>query len=201
MLLVLGTILPLNKGKHSFMLCVEYFLKSHYLDSLTLPSFFISNGLLPCEFRRQYLSHAVLQAKNASNSDGLVGSAQGASDSGLLDLLEGKLAVLQFQIKIRDELEAIASNFESSVAMQDSDQNGPVLDGDSSDDSSLANAANEKAMELSSELKSVTQLYNEYAVPFELWEVSLKILNYHIYILVFQCSYGPCFLLTGSIHT
>ena len=131
-------------------------------------------------FRRQYLSLAVLQAKNASNSDGLVGSAQGASDSGLLDLLEGKLAVLQFQIKIRDKLEAIASSFESSVAMQDSDQNEPVLDGDSSDDSSLANAANEKALELSVELKSITQLYNEYAVPFELWEVSLKIINYRL---------------------
>ena len=126
-------------------------------------------------FRRQYLSLAVLQAKNASNSDGLVGSAQGASDSGLLDLLEGKLAVLQFQIKIRDKLEAIASSFESSVAMQDSDQNEPVLDGDSSDDSSLANAANEKAMELSLKLKNITQLYNEYAVPFELWEVSPKL--------------------------
>ncbi|CAL9215054.1 unnamed protein product [Arabidopsis halleri] len=75
--------------------------------------------------------------------------------SGLLDLLEGKLAVLQFQINIRDKLEAIASNFESSVAMQDSDQNRPVLNGDSSDDSSLAN---EMAMEVSSER---TQLYNE----------------------------------------
>ena len=123
-------------------------------------------------FRRQYLSLAVLQAKNASNSDGLVGSAQGASDSGLLDLLEGKLAVLQFQIKIRDKLEAIAFSLESSVAMQDADQN--ELDGGSSDDSSLANATNEKAMELSLELKNITQLYNEYAVPFELWEVSPK---------------------------
>jgi nuclear pore complex protein Nup155 len=99
----------------------------------------------------------------------------------LLDLLEGKLAVLQFQIKIRDKLEAIASNFESSVAMQDSDQNGQVLDGDSSDDTNLANAANEMAMEVSSELKSVTQLYNEYAVPFELWEICLEMLYFANY--------------------
>jgi nuclear pore complex protein Nup155 len=133
------------------------------------------------ERRRDDLSQAVLQAKNASNSDGLVGSAQGVSDSGLLDLLEGKLAVLQFQIKIRDKLEAIASNFESSVAMQDSDQNGQVLDGDSSDDTNLANAANEMAMEVSSELKSVTQLYNEYAVPFELWEICLEMLYFANY--------------------
>ena len=95
----------------------------------------------------------------------------------MLDLLEGKLAVLQFQIKIRDKLEAIASSFESSDAMQDSE---PALNGDSSDDSSLANAANEKALELSVELKSITQLYNEYAVPFEVWEVSLKIINYRL---------------------
>ena len=134
-------------------------------------------GCCLVKFRRQYLSHAVLQAKNASNSDGLAGSAQGGCDSGLLDLLEGKLAVLQFQIKIRDKLEAIASSFESSDAMQDSE---PVLNGDSSDDSSLANAANEKALELSVELKSITQLYNEYAVPFELWEVSLQIINYRL---------------------
>ncbi|KAF3572134.1 hypothetical protein F2Q69_00063350 [Brassica cretica] len=65
--------------------------------------------------------------------------------------------------------------------MQDSDQNEPVLDGDSSDDSSLANAANEKAMELSLELKNITQLYNEYAVPFELWEICLEMLYFANY--------------------
>lgn len=152
--------------------------------------------MFSCEYRRQYLSHAVLQAKNASNNDGLVGSDQDASDSGLLDLLEGKLAVLQFQIKIRDILEAFASSFEDSVAMQDADQN--ELDGGSSDDSSLANAAKEKAMELSLELKSITQLYNEYALPFELWEVSPQ-LSY--VFMFFQCSFGPCcFWLTSFLE-
>ncbi|XP_010462709.1 PREDICTED: nuclear pore complex protein NUP155 [Camelina sativa] len=183
-----GTQISSNQAKY-FDLLAKYYvskrqhvLAAHVLLRLAERRAIISSGDNPTlEQRREYLSHAVLQAKNASNSDGLVGSSQGASDNGLLDLLEGKLAVVQFQIKIRDELEAIASNSESSAAMQNSDQNGTVLDGDSSDDSSLANAANEKAMELSSELKSVTQLYNEYAVPFELWEICLEMLYFANY--------------------
>ncbi|XP_010501467.1 PREDICTED: nuclear pore complex protein NUP155-like [Camelina sativa] len=182
-----GTQISSNQAKY-FDLLAKYYVskRQHVLAAHVFLRLAerraISSGDNPTlEQRRQYLSHAVLQAKNASNSDGLVGSSQGASDNELLDLLEGKLAVLQFQIKIRDELEAIASNSESSAAMQDSDQNGTVLDGDSSDDSSLANAANEKAMELSSELKSVTQLYNEYAVPFELWEICLEMLYFANY--------------------
>nr|GEW33327.1 nuclear pore complex protein NUP155 [Tanacetum cinerariifolium] len=72
-------------------------------------------------------------------------------DSGLLDLLEGKLTVLMFQIKIIEELEKIASKVEST----------PV--------------SKEKVKELSLDLKSITHLYNEYAVPFEFWEICLKI--------------------------
>ncbi|KAF8095111.1 hypothetical protein N665_0341s0035 [Sinapis alba] len=182
-----GTQISSNQAKY-FDLLAKYYvskrqhvLAAHVFLRLAERHAIMSGDSPTLEQRRQYLSHAVLQAKNASNSDGIVGSAQGASDSGLLDLLEGKLAVLQFQIKIRDKLEAIASNSQSSVAMQDSDQNEPVLDGDSSDDSSLANAANEKAMELSLELKNITQLYNEYAVPFELWEICLEMLYFANY--------------------
>ncbi|KAG2297947.1 hypothetical protein Bca52824_034419 [Brassica carinata] len=182
-----GTQISSNQAKY-FDLLAKYYvskrqhvLAAHVFLRLAERQAIMSGDSPTLEQRRQYLSHAVLQAKNASNSDGLVGSAQGASDSGLLDLLEGKLAVLQFQIKIRDKLEAIASSFESPVAMQDSDQNEPVLDGGSSDDSSLANTANEKAMELSLELKNITQLYNEYAVPFELWEICLEMLYFANY--------------------
>uniref|UniRef100_M4EDD8 Nucleoporin Nup133/Nup155-like N-terminal domain-containing protein n=1 Tax=Brassica campestris TaxID=3711 RepID=M4EDD8_BRACM len=182
-----GTYISYDQAKY-FDLLAKYYVskRQHVLAAHVFLRLAERHTIIPgdsptLEQRRQYLSLAVLQAKNASNSDGLVGSAQGASDSGLLDLLEGKLAVLQFQIKIRDKLEAIASSLESSVAMQDSDQNEPVLDGDSSDDSSLANAANEKAMELSLELKNITQLYNEYAVPFELWEICLEMLYFASY--------------------
>ena len=79
---------------------------------------------------------------------------------GLLDLLEGKLTVLQFQIKIKEELEALLSNMEVSPSAADAGT-----------DSNLMDAVRQKAEELSMDLKTITQLYNEYAVPFELWEV------------------------------
>ena len=122
-------------------------------------------------FRCHYLSNAVLQAKNASTGDGLVSSTRGAVDTGLLDLLEGKLAVLRFQKKIKDELEAIASRLEASSGASNSIPNGTGPESTTVDNASLANDAREKAKELSLDLKSITQLYNDYAVPFELWEV------------------------------
>lgn len=124
-----------------------------------------------CNFRCQYLSNAVIQAKNATDSDGLVGSARSSIDGGFLDLLEGKLAVLRFQIKIKEELEAMASRSEVLPSTSDSVQNGLVPEGSSTANANSLNATREKAKELSSDVKSITQLYNEYAVPFELWEV------------------------------
>lgn len=117
--------------------------------------------------RRQYLSNAVLQAKSASESDSL--SVRGAIDNGLLDLLEGKLAVLQFQIKIKEEMETMASRLEASPDGSESTTNGSLPD---NGHSSSILALRDKAKELSMDLKTITQLYNEYAVPFELWEVS-----------------------------
>lgn len=129
------------------------------------------------------MTNAVLQAKSASDGDGIVGSSRSALDDGLLDLLEGKLTVLQFQIKIKDQLEAIASRLEASMspsepASSDIPSNGVMYD------ANLLRTAQEKAKELSLELRSITQLYNEYAVPFELWEV-------HASVLV------TCYLLTS----
>lgn len=125
--------------------------------------------------RRQYLTNAVLQAKSASDGDGILGSSRSSLDDGLLDLLEGKLTVIQFQIKIKDELEAIASRIEASIipsepAARDVPSNGVMYD------ANLLHTAQEKAKELSLELRSITQLYNEYAVPFELWEVHVSVL-------------------------
>lgn len=113
----------------------------------------------------------------SSDTGGLVGSTRGALDSGLLDLLQGKLKVLQFQIKIKAELEAMASRLESSCDMSEAFQNGSVPDNGA--DAESAKIAQEKAKELSLDLKSITQLYNEYAVPFELWEVCLLLSNSH----------------------
>lgn len=138
---------------------------------ILLPAHFSLMVLLCINFRCHYLSNAVLQAKNASTSDGLVSSTRGAVENGLLDLLEGKLAVLRFQIKIKEELEAKASRLEASSGASDTVQNGTDPESTALDDANLANNAREKAKELSLDLKSITQLYNDYAVPFELWEV------------------------------
>lgn len=135
------------------------------------------NDLFLVNVRRQYLSNAVLQAKNASDNGVVSGSTRGALDTGLLDLLEGKLAVLRFQIKIKDELEAIVSRFQSSSDMSEAVQNGSTHD--SNAEAEYEKIAREKAKELSLDLKSITQLYNEYAVPFELWEVNLFLPNPH----------------------
>ena len=116
----------------------------------------------------------MLQAKSASDGDGIVGSSRSALDDGLLDLLEGKLTVLQFQIKIKDELEAMASKLEASTYPSEPVAGDIPTDGVMYD-ANILQTAREKAKELSLELRSITQLYNEYAVPFELWEVNASV--------------------------
>ncbi|KAK9740638.1 hypothetical protein RND81_03G050200 [Saponaria officinalis] len=127
------------------------------------------------EERYQYLNNAVLQAKNVINNDNAVSTPKGMYDDGLLDLLEGKLAVVRFQIKIKEELESIASRSEAQTCTTESGQNE---DSTERYDADLASCSREKAKELSMELKSITQLYNDYAVPFELWEVCLEMLYF-----------------------
>ncbi|KAL7149542.1 hypothetical protein ABFS83_05G048200 [Erythranthe nasuta] len=131
------------------------------------------------EQRRQYLSNAVLQARSATETGNV--SMRGAIDNGLLDLLEGKLTVLQFQMKIKEELEAMASRSEASPMGSNSTPNGSSPDNGQSSDASFVHAVREKAKELSVDLKTITQLYNEYAVPFELWEICLEMLYFASY--------------------
>ncbi|XP_050130718.1 nuclear pore complex protein NUP155-like isoform X1 [Malus sylvestris] len=173
-----GTSIPSHQAKYSELLARYYVLKRQHLlaarvllrlaerrsnDTVDVPAL---------DQRYHYLSNAVLQAKNASNNDGMVGSARSAYDDGLLDLLEGKLSVLRFQIKIKEELEAFASRIE---ALPDALE--PVQSG-TSGDANLAIIAREKAKELSLDLKNITQLYNEYALPFEFWEICLEMLYF-----------------------
>ncbi|XP_024539269.1 nuclear pore complex protein NUP155-like [Selaginella moellendorffii] len=124
---------------------------------------------LTLEARHEYLSHAVVQARSIRH--GALGSNAEVGESGLLELLEGKLAVLRFQLKIQAELEAISSQ----MAMDAFPPEGFA------DDEAFLRAAREKALELGAELKSITQLYNNYAVPFKLWEVCLEILHFSHY--------------------
>lgn len=52
--------------------------------------------MLILELRYQYLSNAVLQTKNACSTHATVNSMVDHCDNGLLEILEGKLAVLRF---------------------------------------------------------------------------------------------------------
>lgn len=65
----------------------------------------------------------------------------------------------------------MALRLEASLSGPESMANGSSPDSSSFGDANLVNVVQEKAKELSLDLKSITQLYNEYAVPYELWEV------------------------------
>ncbi|KAG0501951.1 hypothetical protein HPP92_002023 [Vanilla planifolia] len=133
------------------------------------------------EQRRQYLSNAVLQAKSASSASTSSASAKNSFDDGLLDMLEAKLAVLRFQIRVKEELESVALKFESFQATIDSNSNEPFPHGNLVYDANTAKAARDKVKELELNLMSITQLYNDYAVPFQLWEICLEMLNFANY--------------------
>ncbi|KAF5201025.1 Nuclear pore complex protein [Thalictrum thalictroides] len=177
---LVGHSITSNESKYSELLARYYVMKrqhllaAHILLRLAERRSTDSADAPTLEQRRQYLSGAVLQAKNASNNDGLAASTRGTFDNGLLELLEGKLAVLQFQMKIKEELEAIGSSLDDSSNMSESTPNLTV-------DASLANTAREKAKDISLDLKSLTVLYNEYALPFELWELCLEMLYFASY--------------------
>lgn len=186
-LVQMGASIPSNQAKYFDLLARYYVMKRQHLLAahvlLRLAERRSTDGghVPTLEQRRQYLSNAVLQAKNATSSDGLVGSARGAIDSGLLDLLEGKFAVLRFQIKIKEALESMASNLEATPGTSDSAMGEASLENNMATDAIFANTLREKAKEISLDLKSITQLYNEFAVPFELWEICLEMLYFANY--------------------
>lgn len=127
--------------------------------------------------RYEYLRDAVLQAKSAGIAADL---SRNPIDSSTVDLLEGKLAVLRFQMQIKQELELMAARVQnipsSPLSPSDPFPRDSVLA-----DAETAKAAKDKAKELSLNLKSITQLYNDYAVPFNLWEVCLEMLSFANY--------------------
>ncbi|CAA6658633.1 unnamed protein product [Spirodela intermedia] len=132
------------------------------------------------EQRQQYLSSALLQAKSSSSAMSALPS-RNASDDVLLEMLEGKLAVLRFQMKIKEELDTIASRSEERSTTPESHSRDPFPQGTLMADGNAAKAARDKSQELALDLKSITQLYNEYAVPFQLWEICLEMLNFARY--------------------
>ncbi|KAL8258280.1 hypothetical protein R6Q59_030321 [Mikania micrantha] len=171
-----GAPIPAYQTKYFELLARYYVLKrqhilaAHVLLRLAERRSNSLENFPTLEQRRQYLSNSVIQAKSASDDDGLTNSSR---DSGLLDLLEGKLTVLQFQIKIKEELERLVSKLESAPSTSESAPNNSEAE--------FLQAVKEKVKELSLDLKSITQLYNEYAVPFELWEICLEMLYFASY--------------------
>lgn len=123
--------------------------------------------------RFQYLSSAVLQAKNATIGSGTISSSTDVADGGLLELLEGKLAVLRFQIKIKEELELLIVRSEAAhgIVSGDTDMVEPFPSKKLLAEEAVLGEAKEKLEDLGRDLKSISQLYNDYAVPFEMWEV------------------------------
>ncbi|KAK6921602.1 Nucleoporin, Nup133/Nup155-like, C-terminal [Dillenia turbinata] len=173
-----GTTIPSHQAKYLDLLARHYVLKQqHALAACVLLSLAERRS---SDTTDQYLSNAVLQAKSASNSENLPVSGR-AFDSGLLEMLEGKLAVLRFQIKIKEELGNTLLRIEAAPVTSESVTNDAVPVGKMAGDANLANILREKVKELSLELKSITQLYNEYAVPFELWEICLEMLYFASY--------------------
>lgn len=161
----------------------QHLLAAHVLLRLAERRQVDGGGSLTLVQRYQYLSNAVLQARSASGGVVTSNSDVDTTGGGLLELLEGKLAVLRFQIKIKEELDMLI--LKSEAARGTASTNAPAelsFPGKRNlVEEAAVTTAKEKSSELGQELKSISQLYNDYAVPFELWEVCLEILHFSNY--------------------
>ncbi|KAI5054884.1 hypothetical protein GOP47_0030029 [Adiantum capillus-veneris] len=157
----------------------QHVVASHVLLRLAERRQVDGGGMLSLEQRFQYLSSAVLQAKNAT----LGSPSTNLGDGGLLELLEGKLAVLRFQIKIKEELELLITRSEDALGPTSGDTSmmDPFPGKRLLSEEATLHAAKEKLEDLGRDMKSISQLYNDYAVPFEMWEVCLDILHFSNY--------------------
>ncbi|PKU85184.1 nuclear pore complex protein NUP155 [Dendrobium catenatum] len=183
----LETPIPSSQTKYLDLLARYYVMKrqhllaAHVLYRLAERQCTDAADAPTLDQRRQYLSNAVLQAKSAISINGSLSSTMSTMDNGLLDMLEAKLAVLRFQMKVKEELESIAFKLEGLQVTNESHPNDPFPRGNLVFDANTAKIARDKAKELELNLKSITQLYNDYAVPFQLWEICLEMLNFANY--------------------
>lgn len=130
-------------------------------------------GGIILEQRLEHLSNAVIQAK-LSQSLGLREDTIRYGDNYPdLQAYQDKQKVLRFQIRIRDTLLQLStSNRDESSQANDMSTNF------TEDKRDLARRAKEKAEELQDEFKNISDLYNDFAMPFQLWEMCLEILNF-----------------------
>ncbi|XP_072146653.1 nuclear pore complex protein NUP155 [Setaria viridis] len=179
----LGAPISTSQTKYLELLARYYVLKGEHIAAarmlLILAERQCSNSeeAPTLDKRYEYLRNAVLQAKSAGIA---ADSSRNPIDSSTVDLLEGKLAVLRFQMQIKQELELMAARVENILSNSES-PNDPFPRDNILADAEAAKAAKDKAKELSLGLKSITQLYNDYAVPFNLWEVCLEMLSFANY--------------------
>ncbi|PKA52217.1 hypothetical protein AXF42_Ash010113 [Apostasia shenzhenica] len=183
----LETPIPLSQTKYLdllsrfYVMKRQHFLAAHVLYRLAERQCTDTAGAPTLEQRRQYLSNAVLQAKTACSTASSSTTMRNTVDDGLLDMLEAKLVVLRFQIRIKEELESVARKVEGQQGSSESLSNDPFPHGNLVLDANMVRNAKDKAKELELNLKSITQLYNDYAVPFQLWEICLEMLNFANY--------------------
>ncbi|CAN6295949.1 unnamed protein product [Urochloa humidicola] len=179
----LGAPISTSQTKYLELLARYYVLKGEHIAAarmlLILAERQCSNSeeAPTLDKRFEYLTNAVLQAKSAGIT---ADSSRNPIDSSTVDLLEGKLAVLRFQMRIKQELELMAARVENIPSSSESPSD-PFPRDNILADTEIAKAAKDKAKELSLNLKSITQLYNDYAVPFNLWEVCLEMLSFANY--------------------
>ncbi|CAN6307475.1 unnamed protein product [Urochloa humidicola] len=179
----LGAPISTSQTKYLELLARYYVLKGEHIAAvrmlLILAERQCSNSeeAPTLDKRFEYLTNAVLQAKSAGIT---ADSSRNPIDSSTADLLEGKLAVLRFQMRIKQELELMAARVENIPSSSESPSD-PFPRDNILADTEIAKAAKDKAKELSLNLKSITQLYNDYAVPFNLWEVCLEMLSFANY--------------------
>ncbi|GJN08602.1 hypothetical protein PR202_ga26541 [Eleusine coracana subsp. coracana] len=179
----LGAPISISQTKYLELLARYYVLKGEHIAAARMLLILAERQCSSSEEaptldqRYQYLSTAVLQAKSAGIT---ADSSRNPIDSSTVDLLEGKLAVLRFQMQIKQELELMASQLENLSNSSES-ASDPFPCENILADSEKAKVAKDKAKELSLNLKSITQLYNDYAVPFNLWEVCLEMLSFANY--------------------
>ncbi|KAG2553687.1 hypothetical protein PVAP13_9KG541500 [Panicum virgatum] len=180
----LGAPISTSQTKYLELLARYYVLKGEHIGAarmlLILAERQCSNSeeAPTLEKRYEYLRDAVLQAKSASIA---ADSSRNPIDSSTVDLLEGKLAVLRFQMQIKQELELMVARVENTPPSSSESPSDPFPRDNILADAETAKAAKDKAKELSLNLKSITQLYNDYAVPFNLWEVCLEMLSFANY--------------------
>ncbi|CAL4938317.1 unnamed protein product [Urochloa decumbens] len=179
----LGAPIATSQTKYLELLARYYVLKGEHIAAarilLILAERQCSNSeeAPSLDKRYEYLRNAVLQAKSAAI---VADSSRNPIDSSTVDLLEGKLAVLGFQMQIKQELELVGGQVENLPSRTESPSDLFPHDNILAD-VEIAKSAKNKAKELSLNLKTITQLYNDYAVPFNLWEVCLEMLSFANY--------------------